>query len=104
LDERRRVGLVTGTEEGVNMKKEDIDKLPPIHPSEILRTEFLEPMSISQNRLAQAINISPGQISEIVKGKRRITVSTAILLGDALKTGPEFWLRIQSRYEDDNDK
>lgn len=90
------MGLVTGTEEGVKM---DIDTLPPVHPGEILRTEFLEPLGISQNRLAQAIHVSPGQISGIVKGKRGITARTAIRLGEALKTGPEFWLRIQSRYE-----
>ena len=81
------------------MDKRDIDKLPSVHPGEILKTEFLEPLGISQNRLAQAIHMSPGQISEIVNGKRRITADTAILLGKALKTDPEFWMRIQSRYE-----
>lgn len=77
----------------------DLDTLPPVHPGEILKTEFLEPLGISQNRLAQAIHVSPGQISEIVNSKRRITAGTAILLGEALSTDPEFWLRIQSRYE-----
>jgi addiction module HigA family antidote len=77
----------------------DIDTLPPVHPGEILKTEFLIPLGISQNRLAQAINVSPGQISEIVNGKRRITAGKAILLGKALRTDPEFWLRIQLRYE-----
>lgn len=75
------------------------NKLPPIHPGEILKTEFLEPLGISQNRLALAMRESAGQISEIVQGKRSVTANTAIRLAIALGTDPEFWLRIQSRYD-----
>jgi len=75
------------------------NKLPPMHPGEILKIEFLEPLGISQNRLALAMRVPPGQISEIVQGKRSITANTAIRLALALKTDPEFWLRIQSRFD-----
>lgn len=75
------------------------NKLPPVHPGEILKIEFLEPLGISQNRLALAMRVPPGQISEIVQGKRSITANTAIRLGFALKTEAEFWMRIQSRYD-----
>lgn len=75
------------------------NKLPPIHPGEILKTEFLEPLGISQNRLALAMRVPAGQISEIVQGKRSVTANTAIRLAIALKTDPEFWLRIQSRFD-----
>ena len=78
------------------MKKE---KILPIHPGKILKTEFLEPLGISQNRLALAMRMPAGQISEIVQGKRSVTANTAIRLAIALKTDPEFWLRIQSRYD-----
>lgn len=75
------------------------EKLPPIHPGEILKTEFLEPLGISQNRLALAMRVPAGQISEIVQGKRSVTANTAIRLAIALNTDPEFWMRIQSRYD-----
>jgi len=75
------------------------EKLPPIHPGEILKTEFLEPLGIRQNRLARAMRVPAGQISEIVQGKRSVTANTAIRLAIALKTDPEFWMRIQSRYD-----
>jgi addiction module HigA family antidote len=75
------------------------EKLPPIHPGEILKTEFLEPLGISQNRLALAMRVPAPQISEIVLGKRSVTANTAIRLAIALKTDPEFWMRIQSRYD-----
>ena len=75
------------------------EKLPPIHPGEILKTEFLEPLGISQNRLALAMRVPAPQISDIVLGRRSITANTAIRLAIALKTDPEFWMRIQSRYD-----
>ena len=58
------------------------DKLPPIHPGEILLEEFLEPMGISQYRLAKDINVPPRRINEIVLGKRAITPDTAISMSD----------------------
>jgi addiction module HigA family antidote len=74
-------------------------KLPPIHPGEILMEEFLEPMGISQYRLAKDISVPPRRINEIVHGKRSITADTALRLGRFFDMSPQFWLNLQSRYD-----
>lgn len=74
-------------------------KLPSIHPGEILLEEFLEPMSISQYRLAKDISVPPRRINEIVHGKRGITADTALRLGRYFGMSPQFWLNLQSRYD-----
>lgn len=66
---------------------------------EILKEEFLEPMGISQYRLAKAIGKPESAISEIVNGKRSITVEMAWLLSRALGTTPEFWMNLESTYQ-----
>ena len=78
------------------MKKK---KLPPIHPGEILQEEFLEPMGISQYRLAKDISVPPRRINEIVHGKRAVTADTALRLGRFFNMSPQFWLNLQTRYE-----
>lgn len=74
-------------------------KIPPIHPGEILFEEFLEPMGVSQNRLAVSISVPPRRINEIVHGKRRITADTALRLGRFFGTSGQFWINLQSRYD-----
>jgi addiction module HigA family antidote len=74
-------------------------KLPPIHPGEILREEFLDPMGISQYRLAKDISVPPRRINEIVHGKRSITADTALRLGRFFGMSPQFWLNLQTRYD-----
>jgi addiction module HigA family antidote len=74
-------------------------KLPPIHPGEILKEEFLEPMGISQYRLAKDISVPPRRINEIVHGKRSITADTALRLGRFFTMSPQFWLNLQTRYD-----
>ena len=74
-------------------------KLPPIHPGEILIEEFLEPMGISQYRLAKDIRVPPRRINEIVHGKRAITADTALRLGRFFGMSPQFWLNLQTRYD-----
>lgn len=74
-------------------------KLPPIHPGEILREEFLEPMGISQYRLAKSLAVPPRRINEIVLGKRAITADTAIRLACYFGTAPQFWMNLQGRYD-----
>ena len=74
-------------------------KLPPIHPGEILREEFLEQMGISQYRLAKDISVPPRRINEIVHGKRSITADTALRLGRFFNMSPQFWLNLQTRYD-----
>jgi len=75
------------------------EKLTPIHPGEILREEFLEPMGISQYRLAKDISVPPMRINEIVHGKRSITADTALRLGRFFGMSAQFWLNLQTRYD-----
>ncbi len=70
----------------------------PIHPGEHL-IEILEELGISQYRLAKAINVSPRRVNEIAHGKRSVTADSALRIGKALGTSPEFWLNLQSMYD-----
>ena len=74
-------------------------QLPPIHPGEILMEEFLEPMRISQYRLAKDISVPPRRINEIVHGKRSITADTALRLGKFFGISAQFWLNLQTRFD-----
>ena len=74
-------------------------KIPPIHPGEILLEEFLNPMGISQNRLALDIAVPARRINEIVLGKRRVTADTALRLGKFFAMSPQFWLGLQMDYD-----
>lgn len=74
-------------------------RLPPIHPGEILREEFLKPMRLSQYRLAQDISVPPRRINEIVHRKRSITADTALRLSRYFGTSERFWLNLQNRYD-----
>lgn len=75
------------------------DKLPPVHPGEILLEEFLLPLEISQYRLAHSISVPPRRINEIVHGKRSITADTALRLSRYFGTSERFWLNLQARYD-----
>lgn len=74
-------------------------KLAPVHPGEILLLEFLEPLGVSQYRLAKEINVPPRRINEIVKGSRSITANTALRLARYFDTSERFWLNLQSHYD-----
>ncbi len=74
-------------------------KLPPIHPGEVLLTEFLEPMRLSQYALAKAIGVPTRRINEIVLGKRAISPDTALRLSRYFGLSERFWLNLQTRYE-----
>lgn len=74
-------------------------KLKPIHPGEILLTEFLEPLDITPYRLAKDIGVPPTRISEIVREKRSITADTALRLSKYFGTSAELWLNLQSHYD-----
>lgn len=71
----------------------------PITPGEILKEEFLEPLGISQYRLAQATGLPATRIGEIVRGKRRITTDTAVRLSRALGLSERYWMNIQADYD-----
>ena len=74
-------------------------KLAPIHPGDILLEEFLEPMGISQYRIAKDISVPPRRINEIVHGTRSITADTALRLSRYFGTSERFWLNLQTRYD-----
>jgi addiction module HigA family antidote len=76
-----------------------VRKLAPIHPGELLLADFLEPMGISQYRLAQDISVPPRRINEIVHGKRAISADTALRLARYFGTTDRFWLNLQSRFD-----
>ena len=73
--------------------------LKPIHPGEILLEEFLEPMEISQYRLAKDMSVPPRRINEIVHEKRGISPDTALRLSRFFGTSENFWSNLQSRYD-----
>ena len=96
----------------MGIKREDIDgrkvdfsavhsgrRLAPVHPGEILRDEFLTPMSISVYGLANAIKVPRSRVNDIVLGRRAITTDTALRLGRYFGTTPEFWINLQAHYD-----
>ena len=76
-----------------------MQKLPNIHPGEVLLEEFLIPMAISQYKLAKDLMIPQTRVSEIVKRKRRITADTALRLSKYFGTSAKFWLGLQDDYD-----
>ena len=78
------------------MKNKD---MAPIHPGTILLEEFLQPMGISQYRVAKDTSVPARRINEIVHCKRSITADTALRLGKFFKMTPQFWMNLQSRYD-----
>ena len=74
-------------------------KLAPIHPGEVLLADFLEPLQLSQYRLAHSISVPPRRINEIVHGKRAITADTALRLARFFETSEQFWLNLQVRHD-----
>lgn len=96
----------------MTIKREDIDhrqvdfsdvesgrRLPPVHPGEVLRDEFLTPMTLSVYRLARVIKVPRPRLNDIVLGRRGVTVDTALRLGRYFGTTPEFWINLQTRYD-----
>lgn len=75
------------------------DKLPPIHPGEILNEEFLLPMRITQYRLAKAIGVDARRVHAIVHGQRSISAETALLLSRFFGNSAQFWMGLQSQYD-----
>jgi addiction module HigA family antidote len=71
----------------------------PTHPGEILREEFLLPLEIPQRVLAEHIGMQETQLSTIINGRAGVSAATALKLGQALNTSPEFWMNLQSAYD-----
>lgn len=96
----------------MTIEREDVDRrrvdfsdvvsgrrLAPVHPGEVLREEFLTPMGLSVYRLAAALKVSRPRLNDLVLGRRRVTVDTALRLGRYFGTTPEFWIALQTRYD-----
>jgi antitoxin HigA-1 len=81
------------------MKKSRRAKQPPVHPGEILREDFMKPLSLSQNRLAMDLRVPLTRIADIVHERRTITADTALRLGRYFDTSPRFWLNLQAAYD-----
>lgn len=75
------------------------ERLPPVHPGEVLMEDFMKPLELSQYRLAKDIGVPALRISQIVNGKRAVTVDTAMRLGRYFGTSAMVWLRLQVRYD-----
>ena len=73
--------------------------LKPVHPGEVLNMEYLQPLKLSQNKLARDIGVPPRRINQIVHGKRAITADTAMRLSRYFGTSAQFWLGLQADYE-----
>src|SRR5512136_2948962 len=76
-----------------------MDKLPPIHPGEVLLEDFIKPLGLSQYRVAKDMGVPALRISQIVRGQRSITADTALRLARYLGTSAAVWLRLQARYD-----
>ena len=74
-------------------------RLPPVHPGQVLRDEFLAPMDLSVYRLARDIKAPRPRLNEIVLGRRAVTVDTALRLARYFGTTAEFWINLQTRYD-----
>jgi addiction module HigA family antidote len=73
--------------------------MPPVHPGEILREDFMKPLALSINALALDLHVPATRIGEIVHRRRRITADTALRLARYFKTNPEFWLNLQNYFD-----
>lgn len=85
-----------------NLNFDDVSdgtRLAPIHPGDILLHDFMEPMGVTQHRLAVTIGVPPRRINEIVHNKRAITADTALRLARFFGTTPEFWAALQSAFD-----
>jgi addiction module HigA family antidote len=75
------------------------EKIPPVHPGEVLLEDFLKPLGISQYRLAKEMKVYPRKINEIVHGKRAVTADTALRLSRYFGTSAELWMNLQALYD-----
>ena len=73
--------------------------MPPIHPGEVLMADFLQPLGVTQHHVAILIGVPPRRINEIVHGKRRVSVNTALRLSKYFGTSERFWINLQAQYD-----
>lgn len=103
---------ITTKDEAMTIRREELDlgavdldevttgkRIPPTHPGEILREDFLEPMGISVYALANALHVPRSRVNDIVRSRRAITADTALRLARCFGTTPEFWINLQAHYD-----
>ena len=73
--------------------------MPPVHPGEVLREDFMKPLGLTVNKLALDLHVPATRIGEIVHGRRRVTAETALRLARYFHTNAEFWLNLQNFYD-----
>jgi addiction module HigA family antidote len=81
------------------MPRKATKTMPPIHPGETLREDFMKPLGLTANRLAINLRVPAARIGEIVNGRRAITADTALRLARYFGTSPQFWINLQSNYD-----
>ncbi|HEY6465401.1 MAG TPA: HigA family addiction module antitoxin [Candidatus Acidoferrales bacterium] len=81
------------------MKRKTEKLMPPVHPGEVLREDFMKPLQLTVNRLALELHVPATRIGEIVHGRRRVTAETALRLARYFQTNAEFWLNLQNFYD-----
>jgi len=72
---------------------------PPTHPGEMLLKEFLEPLGLTQKAFAAHLDWTYARLNEVINGRRQVSADSALALGEALRTGPEFWLNLQRDWD-----
>lgn len=75
------------------------DDLSPIHPGEILKTEFMDPLGLSANKLGMVLGVPANRVTQIVNEQRAVTADTALRLSKAFGTSPQLWLNLQTAYD-----
>lgn len=81
------------------VKKTSPEKLRPVHPGEILKEDFMDPLNMTSANLAHDLDVPANRISQILQGKRSITVDTALRLERYFKVSAEFWLNLQKDFD-----
>ena len=76
-----------------------VKRLAPVHPGEVLLKDFLEPLGLTQYRLAKSLTVPPRRVNEIVHGKRAVSADTALRLARFFGTSERFWLNLQTSYD-----
>ncbi len=76
-----------------------MNKMRPIHPGEVLRKEFLEPLELSAHALSIALRVPAPRINDLARERRSVTPDTALRLARYFKTTPQFWMNLQASYD-----
>lgn len=92
-------GIIARSTDPPAHERRSMERLPNIHPGDVLLKEFLEPLHLSRNRAARDMSVPPRRLNQIVHGKRRITADTALRLARYFGTSEHFWLGLQADYD-----